>query len=75
MEHKPALYALIRLHAELGGRIKDNQKEVEKLRADMVRVEAVLHMLEPGFNVRRIAAKRKPRENLGSSEGHYSEPS
>src|SRR5687768_10559896 len=63
MEHKPALYALIRLHAELGGRIKDNQKEGEKLRADMVHVEAVLHILEPGFNARRIAARRKRREN------------
>src|SRR5688572_6580423 len=63
MEHKPALYALIRLHAELGGRIKDNEKEAEKLRADMVHVEAVLHMLEPGFNARRIAARRKYWEN------------
>lgn len=59
MDHKPALYALIRLHAELGGKIKDNIRQAEKLAADMIHVEAVLHMLEPGFNARQIAAKRR----------------
>ena len=35
MDHKPALYALIDLHAELGGRIKANQAEAEQRREDM----------------------------------------
>jgi hypothetical protein len=63
MKHKPALYALERLHAELGGRIKDNRTEAAQLVADMKHVEATLRMLEPGFDVRRIAARRKNREN------------
>jgi hypothetical protein len=59
MEHKPALYALIKPHADLGGRIKQNRTEVKILRRDMVHVEAVLKMLDPGFSVRSIAARRK----------------
>ncbi len=63
MDHKPALYALIKLHAEIGGRIKENAKEAIKLREDMIHVEHVLKLLEPGFSVRRIAAKRKNGQN------------
>ena len=55
----PAVYALLKLHAELGGKIKENAKAATKLRADMKHVEAVLHLLHPGFNARQIAAKRK----------------
>jgi len=42
MERKPALYALIKLHAELGGRIKQNRTEAEVLRRDMVHLEPSL---------------------------------
>jgi hypothetical protein len=63
MEHKPALYSLIRLHAELGYRIKANKMEAEKLREDMQHIEAVLQMLEPGFDTRRIAVKRRNNPN------------
>lgn len=63
MEHKPALYALIRLHADLGGKIKDNASEARKLRQDMKHVEAVLQLLEPGFNTNAIAARRKNKPN------------
>lgn len=59
MEHQPALYALIRLHADLGHQIKANAKEAKRLRDGMKHVEAVLKMLEPGIDTRRIAAKRK----------------
>lgn len=59
MEHQPALYALIRLHADLGHQIKANAKEAKRLRQNMKHVEAVLKMLEPGIDTRRIAAKRK----------------
>lgn len=63
-EHnQPAMHVLIRLHAEIGGRIKDNAKEATKLRSDMKNVEAVLHLLEPTFNARRIASKRKNSAN------------
>jgi len=61
--HTPAIFALKRLHAELGGKIKANRKEAAQLTLNMKHVEAVLQMLEPGFDVRRIAARRKNREN------------
>jgi hypothetical protein len=63
IQHKPAIYSLIRLHAELGGRIKDNARQAEKLAADMIHVEAVLRMLDPAFNARGIAAKRRNQGN------------
>ncbi len=63
MEHKPALYALIKLHADLGGRIKANKVEADKLRSDMIHVEAVLRMLEPSFDTRTIAVKRRNNPN------------
>jgi hypothetical protein len=47
MKHKPALYALERLHAELGGQIAQNKREAKRLAQAMVHVEAVLKMLEP----------------------------
>ncbi len=40
----PAVYALMKLHAELGGKISDNKRQAAKLRADMKHVEAVLHL-------------------------------
>lgn len=62
-QHKPALYALIRLHAELAYRIKQNADEAEKLRADMMHIEAVLKLLSPGFSLRVISLKRKYNPN------------
>ena len=63
MEHKPALSALIKLHADLGGKIKANKVEADKLRADMIHVEAVLRMLEPAFDTRTIAVRRRYNPN------------
>ena len=63
MEHKPALYALIRLHAELHYRMQRNALEADRLREDMVHIEAVLKLLAPGFSVTRIASKRKNNPN------------
>lgn len=63
MKHKPALYALLRLHAELGGKIKDNRKQAAKLAQDMRHVEAVLKLLEPRFNVSQIAPRRRYKGN------------
>jgi hypothetical protein len=39
----------------------------------MMRVEAVVKMLQPGFNVASIAAKRRNKRTLGSSAGCCSE--
>lgn len=63
MEHKPAIYALERLHAELGGKILANRKDAKRLAQEMRHVEAVLKLLEPCFNVRRIAPRRRNRQN------------
>lgn len=57
--HTPAVYALMRLHAELGGQIQDNRRETKRLAESMKHVEAVLKMLEPGLSVRAISARRR----------------
>jgi hypothetical protein len=46
----PALSSLIKLHAYLGGEIFKNKKLAEKLADDMRHVEAVIRMLNPGFD-------------------------
>ena len=70
MEHKPALYALIKLHAELAFSIKANKDERERLREDMLHVEAVLKLLELGFSVCEIARKRRYNPNPLFAQGH-----
>jgi hypothetical protein len=60
--YTPAVYALKRLHAELGGRIKDNRREAQKLAENMKHVEAVLKMLRPDFNLASIAPRRRNKQ-------------
>ncbi len=57
--HRPAMQTLERLHSELGGQILENRHKHQKLADDMRHVEAVLKMLEPGYDVRPIAVKRR----------------
>jgi hypothetical protein len=54
-----AVFALEKLHAELGGKIKDNKREAKHLAKCMKHVEAVLKMLEPGYSVRSISVRRR----------------
>jgi hypothetical protein len=63
MKHRPALFSLLRLHAELGGKIKENRKEVKQFVGDMKHVEAVIKLLEPSYNVRNIATRRRYKPN------------
>jgi hypothetical protein len=56
---KQAIHTLTQLHAELAGKIETNRKSGDKLRSQMVQVEAVIKMLAPDFNVARIAPKRR----------------
>jgi hypothetical protein len=56
---RPAINTLERLHAELGGQILENKVEAQRLAAQMIHVEAVIKMLDPAFNLRRIAVKRR----------------
>jgi hypothetical protein len=50
---------LVKLHADIGGRILANQQEADKLRQDMEHVEAVIKMFNPPFNLRPIAVKQR----------------
>ena len=59
MDHKPAMYALLKLHADLGGQLLENKKERLRLEQSMRHVEAVMKLLEPGYNVRPIAVRRR----------------
>ncbi len=54
-----AKFTLERLHAELGGKILENEKERERLTESMIHVEAVLKMLDPEYDVRPIAVRRR----------------
>jgi hypothetical protein len=56
---KQAVYTLGLLHAELAGKLLANKREAIRLRTAMMQVEAVVKMLQPGFNVASIAAKRR----------------
>lgn len=56
---RPAMQTLERLHAELGGRILENKTEGDTLRLQMQQVEAVLKLLDPSYDVRPIAVKRR----------------
>jgi hypothetical protein len=55
----PAVDYLVRLHADIGGRIKANRKEAQRLAEDMKHVEAVLRMFDPDYNVAAIVQRRR----------------
>ena len=57
------MHTLTQLHAELAGKIETNRKSGDKLRSQMVQVEAVMKMLDPDFNARAISAKRRNTGN------------
>jgi hypothetical protein len=59
----PAVAFLIRLHADIGGRIQENKRQALRLAEDMKHVEAVLKMFDPEFNARAIAARRRVTGN------------
>lgn len=56
---KQATLTLEQLHAELAGKIIDNKKEADKLREAMLHVEAVIKLMNPNHNLRRIAVRRR----------------
>jgi hypothetical protein len=60
---KQAVHTLGLLHAELAGKLLDNKRAAIKIRTSMMQVEAVLQMLQPGFSVAAIAAKRRNKSN------------
>jgi hypothetical protein len=53
------MQTLERLHSELGGQILENKEEAQRLAGQMLHVEAVIKMLDPTYNLRRISVKRR----------------
>src|ERR1700681_4744772 len=60
---KQAIFTLSQLHAELAAKLLANKLAAVKIRTAMMQVEAVLQMLQPGFSVAAIAAKRRNKSN------------
>jgi len=60
---KQAIHTLTQLHTELAGKIESNRKSGDKLRVQMMQVEAVIKMLRPDFPINRIAPKRRNTGN------------
>ena len=56
---RPAINTLERLYSELGGQIVENKEEAQRLARQMLHIEAVIKLLDPTFNLRRIAVKRR----------------
>ena len=60
---KQAVYTLGLLYAELAGKLLESKREAIRLRIAMMQVEAAVKMLQPGFNIASIAAKRRNKSN------------
>lgn len=71
----PAVAFLVHLHADLGGKIKANRQEGERLANDMKHVEAVIRLFDPAYNVRAISVRRRNRSNRWFSGVPCSGPS
>ena len=54
-----ATSALEQLHAELAGKLQTNKRETQRLTQAMRHVEAVLKLLQPGYNVTGISVRRR----------------
>ena len=59
----PAVDYLVRLHADIGGRILENRKQAHRLAADMIAVETVIRMFDPAYDVKAIVGRRRINGN------------
>jgi hypothetical protein len=59
----PAVPYLVRLHADIGGRILQNKKEGLRLVESMKHVEHVIRMFDPDYNMRSISIRRRVTGN------------
>jgi hypothetical protein len=59
----PAVDYLVRLRADIGGQIKLNRQEHERLASDMKAVEAVIRLFDPAYDVSGIAQRRRVSGN------------
>jgi hypothetical protein len=60
---KQGVYALGFLHAELAGKLLATKREAIRLRTAMMQVEAVVKMLQPGFNVPQHRREARNKSN------------
>jgi hypothetical protein len=65
----PAVLYLVRLHADLGGKIAANKREAARLTKAMKNVEAVIKLYDPAYNLHRIAPRRRNRVNKWFKRG------
>jgi hypothetical protein len=65
----PAIAYLVRLHADLGGKIWEKKKEAKRLAESMRCVEAVIRLFDPAYDVRRITARRRYKGNAWFKRG------
>jgi len=54
-----AMHTLRQLHSELAGKLIDNKSESRRITSAMKQVEAVMKLLQPDFNLRPIAIRRR----------------
>ena len=59
----PAVAYLVRLHADIGGKLLDSKKEAARLASSMLAVEHVIKLFDPDFNARTISARRRQKTN------------
>jgi hypothetical protein len=57
------MFTLSQLHAELAGKFLENRNAAVKIKTAMLQVEAVMQMLQPGFSVKGLSAKRRNKSN------------
>src|SRR5208282_2330101 len=65
----PAVDYLVRLHADLGGRILENRKEAKRLAESMKHVEAVIRLFDRAYDTRRISVRRRYKGNAWFKRG------
>lgn len=65
----PAVAYLVRLHADIGGRLLENRKEAKRLAESMEHVEHVIRLFDPAYDVRRITARRRYKGNAWFKRG------
>jgi hypothetical protein len=65
----PAVDYLVRLHADLGGKILENKREAARLADAMQCVETVIRLFDPSYPITRIAARRRYKGNAWFRRG------
>jgi hypothetical protein len=65
MAQSPIVYVLAEKRAEIAGLIIDLDRRTRQARADLVHVDATLHLFDPGIRPRSIKAERPASQRLG----------